>query len=129
MTSLGGSGGGPVGFVVLVDGIEKANIAVASTFDASMPISVNVAAGGTLTLRTYNAGTFNSNHGAWGEPSLLLIEACPGDFNRDGFVDFGDFDDFVIAFEAGESRSDFNGDGFLDFSDFDDFVHAFESDC
>ena len=129
MTSLGGAGGGPVRFIVRVDGVEKANVFVGGTSDESKTIQVNVAAGGTLTLVTQNGGSFNSNHGAWGNPSLNLITACPGDFDRNGFVDFEDFDAFVLAFEAGDARSDFNGDNFLDFSDFDDFVHAFEADC
>jgi hypothetical protein len=54
---------------------------------------------------------------------------CGADFNSDGFLDYTDFDDFVVAFEAGSAASDFNGDGFLDFTDFDDFVGAFESGC
>jgi hypothetical protein len=60
---------------------------------------------------------------------IKLGSACPADFNGDGFLDFTDFDDFVVAFEAGEASSDFNADGFLDFTDFDDFVAAFESGC
>jgi hypothetical protein len=55
--------------------------------------------------------------------------ACPADFNRDGFVDFFDADDFVLAFESGDPRGDFNDDGFIDFFDFDDFVLAFETGC
>jgi len=54
---------------------------------------------------------------------------CRADFNADGFLDFSDFDDFVVAFESGSVNTDFNGDGFLDFSDFDDFVAAFEAGC
>jgi hypothetical protein len=61
-------------------------------------------------------------------PSATL-KVCGADFNCDGFLDFTDFDDFVIAFEAGEASSDFNADGFLDFTDFDDFVAAFEAGC
>jgi len=54
---------------------------------------------------------------------------CPADFNGDGFLDFTDFDDFVLAFEAGAASADFNNDGFLDFTDFDDFVASFEAGC
>jgi hypothetical protein len=58
-----------------------------------------------------------------------VIEPCAADFNNDGFLDFTDFDAFVIAFEAGDASSDFNSDGFLDFTDFDAFVSAFEAGC
>jgi len=61
--------------------------------------------------------------------ATMPCNPCPADFNADGFLDFTDFDEFVVSFEAGESQSDFNGDGFLDFTDFDAFVTAFEAGC
>ncbi len=67
-------------------------------------------------------------------PQLVItFELCRADYNRDGFVDFFDFDDFVSCFEgvscvAGQD-ADFNDDGFVDFFDFDDFVLAFEEGC
>jgi hypothetical protein len=57
------------------------------------------------------------------------VPRSPADFNSDGFVDFFDFDDFVLAFEGGEPGADINRDGFLDFFDFDDFVVLFGSGC
>jgi uncharacterized membrane protein len=51
------------------------------------------------------------------------------DVNRDGFVDFFDFDDFVLAFESGDPAADFNRDSLTDFFDFDDFIFAFENGC
>jgi len=61
----------------------------------------------------------------------ILIEplACAADFDQDGFLTFEDFDAFVSAFEAGESRADFTSDGFLTYEDFDAFVNAFEAGC
>ena len=50
-------------------------------------------------------------------------------FDGDGFVTGADFDQFVIAFEAGDMRSDFDGDGFITGIDFDQFVAAFEAGC
>jgi hypothetical protein len=58
-----------------------------------------------------------------------MLTICPADFNCDGFVDFFDFDEFVLAFESGTPAADFNSDGFVDFFDFDDFVLAFETGC
>ncbi len=54
---------------------------------------------------------------------------CPADFNGDGSSDFFDYDDFVVAFEAGTPFADFNSDGSVDFFDYDDFVVAFEAGC
>jgi hypothetical protein len=54
---------------------------------------------------------------------------CLADFNRDGFLDFADFDDFIAAFESGSTEGDFNRDGFLSFDDFDAFISAFEAGC
>jgi hypothetical protein len=60
-------------------------------------------------------------------------EACPADFNRDGFVDFFDYLGFVGCFE-GEgcppgATADFDGDGFVDFFDLSAFTAAFEEGC
>ena len=75
-------------------------------------------------------------YGGWtgsGTLTISLTPQCPVDFNGDGFLDFFDFDDFIMCFEseqcpAGRS-GDFNGDGFADFFDFDDFISAFEVGC
>ena len=54
---------------------------------------------------------------------------CPTDFNADCFVDFFDYNEFVLAFETGRVDADVNGDGFIDFFDYDDFVRGFEEGC
>ncbi len=63
----------------------------------------------------------------------VVFGVCPGDFDRDGFVDFFDFDAFVGCFEGGAcppgQSADFDGDGFVDFFDFDAFAAAFERGC
>ncbi len=68
-----------------------------------------------------------------GTAVVTSTPACPADFNRDCFVDFFDYDDYVTCFEgdgcpAGRT-ADFNGDGFADFFDYADFVSAFELGC
>ena len=64
---------------------------------------------------------------------LGIAPPCPTDFNRDGFTDFFDYDDFVRCFEGGgcppARTADFNRDGFADFFDYGDFVLAFEAGC
>lgn len=80
------------------------------------------------------AFAFRAGYSIAGGPTgygLFVVELpyCAADFNKDGFLDFSDFDDFVTTFEAGSASGDFNGDGFLDFTDFDDFVIAFETGC
>ncbi len=52
---------------------------------------------------------------------------CPADFDRSGFVDSRDFNDFVRAYLAG--TVDFNGDGVVNSQDFFDFVNAFFTPC
>jgi hypothetical protein len=54
---------------------------------------------------------------------------CPVDFNGDGFLDFFDYSDFVLAFETGAASADFNADGFIDFFDYSDFVAGYEAGC
>lgn len=57
------------------------------------------------------------------------VAACIADMNADGFIDFFDFDEFVVAFEGGEPLADLTSDGFIDFFDYDAFVSGFESGC
>lgn len=64
-----------------------------------------------------------------GDYSLTLPSMNRADFNGDGFVNFEDFDAFVVAFESGLANADFNGDGFLTFEDFDAFVAGFQAGC
>lgn len=60
---------------------------------------------------------------------------CPSDFNRDGFIDFFDFSDFLSCFEGSDcivpcpGEVDTNDDGFIDFFDLDGFVAGFELGC
>jgi lysophospholipase L1-like esterase len=61
--------------------------------------------------------------------SYVRSFVCRPDFNRDGFLDFFDYDEFVAGFEVGSPTCDFNRDGFLDFFDYDDFVFAYETGC
>ena len=54
---------------------------------------------------------------------------CPADFNCDNFLNGDDFDQYVSAFEIGDSSADFNQDGFVSGDDFDLFVAAFDAWC
>ena len=54
---------------------------------------------------------------------------CAADFNADEALDLFDYNDFVIAFQAGHPDADFNLDGTIDFFDYDAFVRAFEAPC
>ena len=65
----------------------------------------------------------------WGYPRAFVLEPCFADFDGSGFVDFDDFNQFVVAFEAGDMAADFDGSGFVDFDDFNAFVVAFETGC
>ena len=58
---------------------------------------------------------------------------CLADFNGDGFLDFFDYDDFVICYEDNVcppgKTADHNGAGFIDFFDYDQFVTDYEAGC
>lgn len=86
---------------------------------------------GTMDIRCLVNGT--CGNATSDTASLTIIRCCPGDFNRDGAVDFFDYDDFVVCFEGTSCPSgttaDFDGDGTIDFFDYDAFVVAFEQGC
>jgi hypothetical protein len=54
---------------------------------------------------------------------------CEADYNADGFLDFFDYDDFLLGYEVADPRADINEDGFIDFFDYDDFITDFETGC
>ncbi len=68
-----------------------------------------------------------------GEADVFVLtpipEPCPPDFNLDGFVDFFDFDEFIIGYENGDPRADTDRDGFIDFMDYDLFVESYDRGC
>lgn len=92
----------------------------------------------TLTLRALDApASFRARlEGDCGDVTTAparVSRCCPADFNRDGFVDFFDYADYVTCFElgqcSGDATADFNADDFVDFFDYADFVDAFEQGC
>lgn len=60
---------------------------------------------------------------------ILDLPICPGDFNRDYFVDLFDYLDFVAAFASTDPSTDLNTDGVIDFFDYLDFVDRFQGPC
>ncbi|MGQ0629359.1 MAG: hypothetical protein ACT4PL_14830 [Phycisphaerales bacterium] len=61
--------------------------------------------------------------------ALKCADDCwDADFNHDGIVEPGDYDDFITCyFESPGPRTDFNGDGFVEPGDLDDFTTAYFS--
>lgn len=66
--------------------------------------------------------TPSSNIARWGA-------TCPAEMTCDGFLDIFDYEEFVRAFEAGESKADVAFDGFVDAFDYDRYVELFEFGC
>ena len=54
---------------------------------------------------------------------------CAPDFACDGFIDFADYLEFILAFERGLPSADFNSDTIIDFFDLSDFLDAFIEGC
>jgi hypothetical protein len=77
---------------------------------------------GTIAASTGEKGT----PGSYAAPSC---NDCAADFNDDGQVDFFDYLDFAIAFDAEDATADFNGDNQVDFFDYLDFAQAFDVGC
>lgn len=63
---------------------------------------------------------------AWARDYLV---GCPSDFDQNHFVNGDDFDQFVVAFEAGDIGADFDMNGFVNGDDFDQFIVAFVNGC
>jgi hypothetical protein len=91
---------------------------------------VEYAAGLSAVRIRHSAGGLEVAHLQYGRSGP---PPCTADFNGDGFLDFFDYDDYVLCFETGVCppgrTADVNGDGFADFFDYDDFVAAFEVGC
>jgi len=61
--------------------------------------------------------------------AFLAPAPCAADANCDGMLTMEDIDEFMTAFETGETAADRNQDGFLTFEDFDFFVDAYSQGC
>ncbi|MCC6228391.1 MAG: hypothetical protein IT432_04100 [Phycisphaerales bacterium] len=55
------------------------------------------------------------------------IRIDPGDYNRDGYVNGIDYDDFADDFENGRPEADANFDGYVNGLDYDEFAEAWEN--
>jgi hypothetical protein len=90
-----------------------------------------VPASTTATAGTYDCIVTGPCGSTMANPARLVL--CPADYNCDQFLDFFDYDAFVMCFDEGicegGTNADFNGDGFVDFFDYDAFVAAFEAGC
>lgn len=135
-------GGGPVSGGQFI--LQGAGGQVSYFFTASSPQPIRltrVLPAGQYTVVAYAGAAISLypqatlSDGAWFDFAADFVALCPGDFNRDGFVDGFDYDDFVACFEGVGGAcpqgvtADFNADGFVDGFDYDEFVAAFESAC
>lgn len=60
---------------------------------------------------------------------VSIIDACRGDLDGDGSVDFNDYLLFSNLFNNRDPRVDFTGDGVVDFNDFLVFLNIFTEPC
>lgn len=118
-------------------GTYKGNNTTCATANCPQPDGACCFAGGfCLILKQADC---NNAGGTWAGPNTTCVDAnqngkadvcdCKADFDGTGFVDFDDFNLFVVAFEAGDIAADFDTSGFVDFDDFNLFVVAYEAGC
>jgi hypothetical protein len=134
-----------------IDGVASAGsvrisgfgiMSLGGTFNIAVPPGLPPSCGATsLALASpVIQGTFTEADGPPAETGRIvrvnylptgvtLVAESAADFNKDGFLDFTDFDAYVAAFETNAKGADFNNDGFVDFTDFDLFVVVFEAGC
>jgi hypothetical protein len=79
---------------------------------------IDVLLNGTFTESFVGGGTYN--YGSFGDGDTLLLSIHqPGDYNRDTFVDFADYQVWRESFGAtGAAAADGNGDGVVDAADY-----------
>lgn len=58
-----------------------------------------------------------------------VLPRCIADFNRDGFVNGNDYDEFSVVFDEAGPAADLNGDGFVNGNDYDEFANVFDTGC
>jgi hypothetical protein len=111
----------------------------ASGFVPDLDAAASPANGVGTRVRALGTTSAEASTGTFGPFPIMRLaytvpSVCPSDFNRDGFADFFDFDDFVACFDNPPdclpgTSPDLNLDGFVDFFDFDDFVREFDRGC
>jgi hypothetical protein len=126
---LAGNRGGTSQFTVRRDGG-----AIISGYAATLPDPANferriLLGPGRYVLRAEASSSSTRAVGGSAEIVFDVRIPCFADFDRDGAVDFFDFDAFTLAFETALPTADVNRDGFLDFFDANDFVTLFELGC
>ena len=119
--------------LVLIDGLATGVhiMAVEGVADGQFQINFSWPRAGSAAGHTSVSGDIRE--GEVREFRLPVNLGCAADWNADGFLDFFDYEEFVLCYEgvscADGITPDFNGDGFADFFDYDDFVGAFEIGC
>ncbi|NUQ52448.1 MAG: hypothetical protein HUU19_07095 [Phycisphaerales bacterium] len=82
--------------------------------------------GGKIDSTAWDTGTVDA---ALRSLDMIPKGTCPGDFNRDGFVNGNDYDLFAEAFDAGDAAADVDGDGYVNGDDYDAFAASFDAGC
>jgi hypothetical protein len=68
--------------------------------------------------------------GTLGIDRIKILGDCPGDSNRDYFVNFADLNAVLADFGlSGDNPGDVNGDGIVNFADLNEVLAAFGVDC
>lgn len=79
--------------------------------------------------RQINAGVPDTGIGPGAITDMGAYELCPGDFNRDGELNFFDFSAFIAVYSSIDLDADINGDGALDFFDITALLSSYNNGC
>jgi len=102
-----------------------------SSYISSNPDIVEVSSEGLITVKSQGEAIVTiENSGVKKEITVIGIEPCEGDFDRDGDVDGSDLATFADAYAVGDPQADLNGDEKVDTEDLAIFAADFgRTDC
>ncbi len=119
---------GPTLMMILSDQFERLRVGDRFWYESYLPTDlVELVEAQTLSVIIQR----NTDIGAeLSDNVFIAAEACPGDVNNDGVLDYFDISAYIGHFSANDPRADYSGqDGVFDFFDVSNFLDAYNAGC